>query len=95
MQSNQYISSEESCTEDDATDDCEGKLLLKHRLPWRSDWLNERFERLDKQAKYLNKEKGTSMLKRKIGVDSEREEPENSYVWAVAEFMDVSGDEGL
>ena len=87
LQNTEYISSEES---DGPSPDSDEKVLVKGRLPWRSAWLDEKFELLDKRARLKNHDQGTPMLKRVLGQNSAREQPEESYVWAVAEFAEPS-----
>ena len=58
LESTDYISSEESVDEDigsDSSDSEAKKCLVKRPLPWRSAFLNEHFDALDKRAKRKQK----------------------------------------
>ena len=77
-ESTDYISSEESVDEDigsDSSDNEAKKCLLKRPLPWRSEFLNEHFEALDKRAKRKQKYKrhgATQRYERRVGDLSKR-----------------------
>ena len=95
LESTDYISSEESVDEDigsDSSDSEAKKCLVKRPLPWRSEFLNEHFEALDKRAKCKQKNKrhgGTQSYERRVGDLSKRKEPEDAPQYAVVAFEEV------
>ena len=93
LQTNDYVSSEESEEETDESDDEEHiKILMKKKLPWRSEYLNNWFkisdEKSEKRLKKLRKG-GANYFNRREGGASSREEPEEAPEYAVQGLEEI------
>lgn len=92
LETTAYISSEESGSDHEEENSAEEtrKLFIVRKLPWRSNFLNEWFEELDKRAKTRreNRACGAVFVTRRKGPDSERKQPEDAPEWAVQQFED-------
>ena len=96
LQTNEYISSEESevgsapSGSEDETEPKEGtKVLVKKKLLWRSTYVTNLFDELDKRTEKRRRRSqkgGASAMKRREGGASAREEPEDCKDFASMDF---------
>ncbi len=88
LKDNTYISSDESHTED------EQKVFKVKELQWRSTFLTESFKYLDRKGRRSSRDRRRGLcVPRRRELFSERDEPANAPEWAVAPFVEASGEE--
>ena len=97
LQTNEYISSEESeagsapsGSDGEDTEPKEAtKVLVKRRLLWRSEYVNDLFVELDKRTEKRRRRSqkgGACAMKRRVGGASTREKPEDCEDFASVAF---------
>ena len=70
-----FMSSEESGEDDE---------IIVHPLPWRADYVNQMFDRIDEfRVSQKSPQARRQMKQRKIGPPSERSQPDGIPEWAV------------